>query len=89
MLFLKNSRANKTALLPLFPYEHTDGGKLRAENKYSRKQNRAFAPAHSIRRQAFAGKVNVPHVYKRRAPKCAAQRKTPIAPPNGRTMGFS
>ena len=39
--------------------------------------------------ELHAGKVNVPHVYKRCAPKCAAQRKTPIAPPIGRTMGFS
>ena len=46
-------------------------------NSNSRKrQNRAFA-FFTLQRGAAGGKVNVPRIYKRRAPNRAAQRKTP------------
>ena len=59
------------------------------EKTLAQAKPRFCASALNLRDSAFAGKVNLRGVYKRAPLNCRAKRKTPIAPPAGRTMGFS
>ena len=61
------------------PLDCARGDRVEGIKKHLRKQNHAFAPAHTICREALGGKVNAPRVLKKACPQMRGAEENPAA----------